>query len=77
MTIPRWLSIPRRSAGTGHRIPFGERPRPKHAVVRRPQQMSTDPEEIQDESVYREKPLRVRGGLEPAHLPLALSRWLM
>ena len=59
MTIPRWLSIPRRSAGTGHRIPFGERPRPKHAVVRRPQQMSTDPEEIQDESVYREKP-RVR-----------------
>ncbi len=49
----------------------------KHAVVRRPQQMSTDPEEIQDESVYREKPLRMHGGFEPAHLSLALSRWLM
>ena len=29
--------ISRRSAGTRHRIPFGERPHPKQAVVRRPQ----------------------------------------
>ena len=39
--------------------------------------MEADPEEIQYESVYREKPLRVRGGLEPAHLSLALPRRLM
>ena len=34
--------------------------------------MSADPEEIQDESVDREKPLRGRRGFEPAHLSLAL-----
>ena len=39
--------------------------------------MSPDPEEIQHESVDREKPLRVHGGFEPAHLSLALSRRLM
>ena len=39
--------------------------------------MSPDPEEIQHESVDREKPLRVRGRCEPAHLSLALSRRLM
>ena len=36
VAIPRWLGIPRHLAGTRHRIPFGERPHPKHAVVRRP-----------------------------------------
>ena len=39
--------------------------------------MSPDPEEMQHESVDREKPLRVPGGYEPAHLSLALSRRLM
>ena len=39
--------------------------------------MSPDSEEIQHESVYRENPLRVRSGFEPAHLSLALSRRLM
>ena len=39
--------------------------------------MSPDSEEIQHESVDREKPLRVRGEFEPAHLSLALSRRLM
>ena len=39
--------------------------------------MSADPEEIQHGSVYREKPLRVHGEFEPAHLSLALSRRLM
>ena len=34
--------------------------------------MSPDPEEIQHESVDREKPLRVRSGFEPAHVSLAL-----
>ncbi len=39
--------------------------------------MSANPEEIQYESVYREKLLRVPGGCEPAHLSLALPRRLM
>ncbi len=39
--------------------------------------MSPDSEEIQHESVDREKSLRVRSGFEPAHLSLALSRRLM
>ncbi len=39
--------------------------------------MAADPEEIQYESVYREKPLRERRGFEPAHLSLALPRRLM
>ncbi len=34
--------------------------------------MTTHAEEIEDEGLDREKPLRVRGGLEPAHLALAL-----
>ena len=38
---------------------------------------SADPKEIQHESVYREKPLRVHGGFEPTHLSLTLSRRLM
>ena len=46
-------------------------------MVRRPRQMSADPEEIQYESVYREKPLRVGGGFEPTHLSLALASRLM
>ena len=46
-------------------------------MVRRPKEMSPDSEEIQHESVDREKPLRVRSGFEPAHLSLALSRRLM
>ena len=39
--------------------------------------MSPDSEEIQHESVDREKPLRLRSGFEPAHLSLVLSRRLM
>ena len=39
--------------------------------------MSPDSEEIQHESVDREKPLRVRSGCEPAYLSRALSRRLM
>ena len=39
--------------------------------------MSAHPEEILYEAVDREKSLRVRGGLEPAHLALTLSRRLV
>ena len=39
--------------------------------------MASYTKEILHESVDREKPLRVRGRFEPAHLSLALSRRLM
>ena len=46
-------------------------------AVRRPQEMSPDPEEIQHESVDREKPLRVRSGFEPAQVSRAVPCRLM
>ena len=42
-----------------------------------PNQMPSDPEEIQDDAVGRQESLRLSGGLEPAHLSLSLSRRLM
>ncbi len=39
--------------------------------------MSPDPEEIQHESVDREKPLRVRSGFEPAQVSRAVACGLM
>ena len=74
---PSMARCPHRLVGTRHRIPFGERPCAKEAVVRRPQQMSADSEEIQYEAVHGKEPLRLHSGLEPAHLSLALSRRLM
>ena len=41
------------------------------------QEMAADAKEILHGSVHREKPLRVRGGCEPAHLSFALPRGLM
>ena len=46
-------------------------------MVDGPQQVATDTKEILNESVDREKTLRVRGGFEPSHLALALPRGLM
>ncbi len=46
-------------------------------MVDGPQQVAADTKEILNESVHREKTLRVRGGFEPAHLSLALPRGLM
>ena len=46
-------------------------------MVNRSEQVAADAKEILHESVDREKPLRVRGGSEPAHLSLALSCRLM
>ena len=37
-----------------------------------PQEVATDPEEILNGPMHREKPLRVRGGFEAAHLPFPL-----
>jgi hypothetical protein len=41
------------------------------------QQVAADTKEILNESVHREKTLRVSGGFEPPHLSLALPRGLM
>ena len=41
------------------------------------QQVTSDTEEIEHESVHRQESLRVRGGLEPPHLSLALPGPLM
>jgi 23S rRNA-/tRNA-specific pseudouridylate synthase len=46
-------------------------------MVDGPQQVAADTKEIRNESVDREKTLRVRGGFEPSHLSLALPRGLM
>ncbi len=42
-----------------------------------PQQIPSDPEEIQDDSVDRQESLRLSRGLEPPHLSLPLSGWLV
>ncbi len=39
--------------------------------------MPSDPEEIQDDSVDRQESLRLSDGLEPWHLSLPLSGWLV
>ena len=41
------------------------------------QDVMSDTKEILDKSVHRQEALRVRGGFEPSHLPLALPRRLM
>ncbi len=46
-------------------------------MVNGSEQVTAHSEEIQHEAVDREKPLRVRGGFEPAHLSFALPRGLM
>jgi hypothetical protein len=43
----------------------------------RPEQVTTYPEEIPHETMHGHEALRVAGGLEPAHLALALARRLM
>ena len=39
--------------------------------------MTSDAEEIENDSVHRQESLRVGGGFEPSHLSLALSRGLV
>jgi len=77
MTVPEWVSVDRRSAGTRHLISDAERARSEQPVVNRSEQMSIDTKEILHGFVHREKSLRVGGGLELAHLSLALPRGLM
>ena len=42
-----------------------------------PQEVAADTKEILDGAVHREKPLRVRGGLETPHLAFPLPGWLV
>ena len=59
--FPSRPSARARSAGARHRIPFDERSRSEQAVVRRPQQMAADPEEILHEPMHRREALHVGG----------------
>ena len=62
---------------TKFRSHSAERTGSQRPVVNRSEQVTADTEEVLHEAVYREKPLRVRGGFESTHLPLALARRLM
>ena len=77
MTIPEWLSVQQHSAGAGHLVSDPERTGSDQPVVNRSEQMAIDTKEILHGFVYREKSLRVGGGLELAHLSFALPRGLM
>ena len=46
-------------------------------MVNSSEQVTADTEEAEHKTMHREKPLRVRGGFEPAHLSHALSRRLV
>ena len=75
-----WLGgelLPSLLIGTRHLIPHAARTGSQRPVVNRSEQVTADTEEVLHESVYREKPLRVRGGCESTHLPLALARRMM
>jgi len=61
---------------TRHLIPDAERARSQRAVVNSSTQVAPNPKQMLNKSVYPKKPLRVRGGFEPAHLALSLPRRL-
>ena len=65
------------SGGTRHLLPDPERTCTQQAMVDGSQQVAAETEQIQHDAVDREQSLRVRGGFEPAHLSLALSRRLV
>ena len=46
-------------------------------MVSRPQEVSTDSEEIRDDTVNRREPLELSGRLETPHLALPLTRRLV
>ena len=46
-------------------------------MVSRPQEVSTDSEEILHDTVNRREPLELSGRLEPPHLALPLTRRLV
>ena len=61
------------SAGARHRIPFNDRAGAEQAVVRRPQEVSTDSEERLHDPVHRRESLELSGRREPSHLALPRS----
>ena len=64
-------------SGARHLRPNKEGAGTQYPVVGWPQQMPPDPKEIQDDSVNRQESLGLSDGLEPSHLSLPLSGWLM
>ena len=65
------------SAGARHRIPFNERAGAEQTVVSRPQEVSTNAEQILHDTVNRRDPLELSGRLETPHLALTLAGRLM
>lgn len=63
-----------RSAGARHRPPFSECSPPQQTMMRGPEQMAADSEEILDERVHRQEALGVSCRFEPTHLALSLTR---
>ena len=61
------------ASDTGHLSPDTEGPCPQEPMMDGSEEMAADPKEILNGSMYREKPLRLGSGLEPAHLALALT----
>ena len=57
---------------TRHLAPGPEGTAAEQAIVDGPQQVTTEPEQIQHDAVHRQEPLRVRGRFEPSHEPLAV-----
>ena len=64
-------------SGARHFRPSKEGTGSPYPVVGWPNQMPSYPEEIQNDALDRQEPLRLSGGFEPAHLSLSLSRRLM
>ena len=46
-------------------------------MMRRPEQMATDPEEVLHDTVYRREALKMGGGLEAAHPAFTLPHRLV
>ena len=59
-------------SGTRHLTPDTEGLGPQEPMMDGPQEVAADTKEILNRSVYREKPLHVGSGFEPAHLALPL-----
>ena len=63
---------PASASDTRHLTPDTEGLCSQDPIMEGPQEVATDTEEILNGPMHREKPLRVRGGFEPAHLPFPL-----
>ena len=69
--------VPVHPLGTRHLLPSHRCSNPKQAVVPRPHEMSSKPEEITNHPMHEQKPLRLTGRFEPSHVAFTLPCRLM